>query len=104
MGHSTLPPTPDGNSVTDVQFKAASSEEAQTGLLGWVSCTVNRSLRLDGITLRRTHGGRHALSFPARRDASGRQYFFVRPLGDAARKDFEHQIFVTLGLDVGATR
>jgi len=49
------------------------------GLLGYVSCTV-ANLRIDGLTLRRTRDGRFAISFPCRRDGSGRKHPIVRPL------------------------
>jgi len=50
------------------------------GRVGFVACTV-AGLRLDGLVLRRTRGGRLALSFPCRRDARGRRHPFVRPEG-----------------------
>ena len=90
--------------VTHVRFKAASSREARTGLLGWVSCTVNGSLRLDGLSLRRTADARLVLSFPARRDGAGRQHFYVRPSDDRARREIERQVFQALGLEEGAKR
>jgi hypothetical protein len=52
------------------------------GLLGYVSCTV-AGLHLDGLTLRRTRGGRLAVSFPCRRDRRGRRHPIVRPRGKA---------------------
>lgn len=48
------------------------------GLLGFVSCSV-AGLCLDGLTLRRTRQGRLAVSFPCRRDRSGRKHPIVRP-------------------------
>jgi DNA-binding cell septation regulator SpoVG len=83
--------------ITNVRFMAASQDEVKTGLLGYVSATLNDSLALDGLTLRRTTDGRLALSFPARRDNAGRQRFFLRPLGDEARREIEGQIFRSLG-------
>ena len=90
--------------VTSTEFKAASPAEVQTGLLGWISVTVNGGLRLDGLTVRRTVGGSLTLSFPARRDATGHQHFFVRPLDDQTRRHIERQVFQALGLEEGAKR
>ena len=90
--------------ITDLRFMAASHIEVKGGLLGWVSCTLNGTLCLDGLALRRTLDGRLVLSFPARRDASGRQHAIVRPLDDRARKAVESQIFAALGLEEGAAR
>lgn len=89
--------------LSHVEFTAANEADVAAGLLGWVRVTVNDRLRLDGITLRKTASGRAALSFPARRDGSGCQRPYVRPLDDRARRDFESQIFRALGLPETAT-
>ena len=91
--------TVDALQVSDVRFKAAPSRDVRTGLVGWISCAVNQALRLDGLVLRRTLEGRLTLSFPARRDSTGRQRFFVRPLDDRARREIEQQIFRALALE-----
>lgn len=85
--------------IQNVQFKAASQGDVMTGLIGWISCTLNARLQLDGIALHRTLDGRRTLSFPARRDGSGRQHFFVRPLDTATREEIEAQIFAALGIE-----
>ena len=90
--------------IRKVCFTSASPGEVQTGLLGWVSCTLNGTLRLDGLVLRRTADGRLALTFPARRDACGRQHCYVRPLDDRARREIERHIFAALGLEEGTAR
>lgn len=84
--------------VADVRLHSGCADQASSGLLGWVSCTVNASLRLDGITLRRTVDGRLTLSFPIRRDRTGREQPYIRPLDRTARREIEHQIFRALGL------
>lgn len=84
--------------ITRVRYTAASADEAETGLLGFISCVLNGALRLDGITLRRTANGRHALSFPGHRDGGGYQHFYIEPLNDRVRCEIEHQIFRALGL------
>ena len=90
--------------ITNVTFKSASAEDVETGLLGWVSCTLNHTVRLDGMALRRTADARLVLSFPARRDAMGQKHFYVQPLGDTARRDIEFQILRALGLEEPAAR
>jgi hypothetical protein len=55
---------------------------------------INDAIVLDGIALRRTlDGNRLTLSFPARRDGSGRQRFFSRPVSDPVRREIERQCF-----------
>ena len=82
--------------ISEVSFTTASGHDARAGLLGWIRATVNDSLRLDGLTLRRTESGRLAISFPSRRDSSGRRHFFVRPVNDDARREVERQIIEAL--------
>ena len=84
--------------ITDVRFTSANSVQAEKGLLGWVSCTLNSSIRLSSIALRRTSDGRFALSFPARKDSGGNKHSYIRPLDDETRRDIERQIFTALGL------
>lgn len=85
--------------ISEVRLTEAPFEEARSGLLGWVTCTVNDTLRLDGITLRRTADGRLTLSFPARRDSTGRQHAIVRPIDDRTRRELERQVFRALGFE-----
>ena len=86
--------------VSHVQFVAASSQDFARGLLGWVSFNIDGNLRIDGVGVRRTLDNRLALSFPARRDGSGRQHPFVRPLDDATRREIEAQVFQSLGIEI----
>lgn len=78
--------------LTEIRFAASSDAERRTGLLGWVSATLNGALRLDGLALRRTADGRLTVSFPAKRDGSGRQHHYVRPIDDASRREIERQL------------
>ena len=84
--------------ITNVAFTAAPEDLVETGLLGFVSCSVGDAIRLQGLTLRRTATGRLAVSFPARTDSAGRRHYFSHPLDDDARRDIEAQIFAALGL------
>ncbi len=87
--------------IGNVRFTASSPKENESGLVGWVSCSVNGGLHLDGLALRRTADDRLMLSFPARRDGSGRQHFYVRPLDERTRREIESQIFRALNLEEG---
>ena len=90
--------------VSSVGFINASVSDVRNGLLGYVTCVIGEMLLLDGITLRRTRDGRMTLSYPSRRDASGRQHAIVRPLNDQARRDLERQIFEKLGIEQEVTK
>ena len=82
--------------ISNVQLKSAQISNAESGLLGWVSCSINGSLRLDGIAVRRTAGGRLALSFPARTDSRGGRHPIVRPLDDEIRRAIEAAVLGAL--------
>jgi len=92
------PPMTSGIEIASLRFVAAEPDQMVDGLLGWVALTLGNQIRLDGIAVRRTLAGRLALSYPARRDRSGRQHFYVRPLDDAARREIEREVFRRLGL------
>ena len=84
--------------ISDVKFTAATPQEATKGLQGFIKCVLNGRIMLDGVTLRRSRGGRMTLSFPARQDKTGTQHFYIRPLDGAAHRVFERQIFQALGI------
>ncbi len=90
-----------GIRVTGVQLVSAGAAARISGLLGWVSCTLNDEVRLDGIALRRTSEGRLVLSFPERRDGAGRRHPYIRPVDDEARRAIEHEILTAIGLGGG---
>ena len=87
--------------VTEVRLAPAAPSETGSGLLGYVSFQLG-ALVLDGIALRRTRDGRLALSFPERRDSSGRRRPLVRPLDDAARRAIEAAVLAALSIEEGA--
>jgi hypothetical protein len=84
--------------VSRVRLTASSPEMVRTGHLGYLRLVLNDTVAIDGISLRRALDGRFTLSFPTRRDQRGRQHFVVRPIDDAARRDFERQVFAALNL------
>ena len=83
--------------ITRVRILPASSQERAAGLLAYVGFCLG-GLSLDGMTLRRTLRGELRLSYPARRDRSGRDHPLVRPVDDAMRRVIEAQVFEALGL------
>ncbi len=85
--------------IGDVRFVSGSPIDVQGGLIGWVSCVLNGTIHLDGISLRRTLNGRLTLSFPGRCDRAGRRHYYVRPLDDRSRRDIEHQVLKALGYE-----
>ena len=78
--------------ITSVGFTPSSPGQVRTGLLGYVSCVLAGRVVLDGITLRRTAAGRLTLSFPERRDRSGKRHALIRPLDSDARHEIERQV------------
>jgi DNA-binding cell septation regulator SpoVG len=90
--------------ITDVRFVAAAHDDVAHGLLGWIRCTLNDSLRVDGIAVRRTLAGKLAISFPARTDGWGQRHSILRPLSDRVRRELEQQIFHALRMEDGVTR
>lgn len=84
--------------IGNVVFTAANPKDVQTGCLGWISFLIGRTLKVDGIALRRCRSGRLALSFPARQDGCGRLRYYLRPLDDQSRQEVERQVFAAIGL------
>ena len=81
--------------IIDVRLVPAPASLAHTGLLGFVSCSVN-GVALDGIAVRRSRSGEVALTFPERRDAAGRHHRYFRLLDAGARADLEAQVLTEL--------
>jgi hypothetical protein len=93
-------PTPDHTAlhISNIKFTAASPDDVATGLVGYVSAVLNSSVKIDCLTLRRAAADGHLLlSYPAKRDATGRQHPIIRPLDDEARREIEAQVFEALG-------
>ena len=82
-----------------MNFTAAGVKEQRTGLLGWVSFSINEALTLEGVGLRRTCEGRFALSFPLRSDSAGNKHDLIRPSNSDARREIETQVFDALHPD-----
>ena len=86
--------------IDNIHFIAATRRQSHAGLLGWLSFSLDGTLRLDGITLRKTMAGRLALSFPARTDASGQHHPIIRPVDDDARRRIEQAVLAALPFGV----
>ena len=85
--------------VSGVSFTPASPDEVRRGLVGYVTLCFADLLLLDGLTLRVTESGRHALSFPCRTDSQGRRHPYFRPQDDRARRIIERAVFNVLGVE-----
>lgn len=85
-------------SISAVRFTAASARDEASGLIGFISLVVDDTLVLDGLTLRRTRSGRHALSYPERVDRRGDTHPLIRPRDDAARRQIEELVLKALGI------
>jgi hypothetical protein len=83
-------------SISAVRFSPARALDVQTGLLGYVSCSIDDLFELDGIALRRTALGELRLSFPMRTDSTGRRHPLLRPLHAAAWRTMQAQVFTAL--------
>jgi DNA-binding cell septation regulator SpoVG len=82
--------------ISDIRFAPACADLREKGLLGWVCCSLNGELQLDGIAVRRTRDGRYVLSFPARTDSNGVTHDYVRPLSSDVRDAIQVQVIGTL--------
>jgi hypothetical protein len=90
--------------ISGVGFTPGTEDDAKRGLIGYVTCCFGELLLLDGLVLRRTESGRHALSFPCRTDGRGTRHPYFRPLDDRARNIIENAIFNVLGIEREARR
>ncbi len=88
-------PTLGGPLDVDIKIRTwvrGTADDERAGLLGYLSIFYG-SVIIGGITVRRTEGGRLALSFPERRDSKGRRHSVVRPIDDEARLAIEAAVF-----------
>ena len=78
--------------VTGLTFTPADAAHRESGLLGWLRVTLAGAVIIDGLALRRTLGGRLALSWP--RKSNGRSV--VTPANAEARRRIEDAVFGAL--------
>ena len=84
--------------IHNVRFIPATPQKMGQGLLGYISCTLNGLLLLDGIVLRRTLEGSLTLSFPARKDGMGKKHPFIKPQNTDIREEIRAQVLDALGI------
>ena len=85
--------------ITGVGFVPGTEQDAREGLVGYVTAIFAGHLLLDGLVLRRTETGKHALSFPSRTDRRGNRHAYYRPIDDGARRLIEDTVFRALGIE-----
>lgn len=78
--------------ITGLQYVPAPDNLVATGLLGWASFVLDGQVRLSGIGVRTTRGGRMTLSFPFRDDGFGWRWTYIQPVGDAHRVALEREV------------
>jgi len=78
--------------IGDIRFAPAKPELRARGLIGWMCCSLNGEIQLDGIAVRRTADGRYFLSFPARTDSNGVSHDYIKPLSKDVRDAIESQV------------
>jgi DNA-binding cell septation regulator SpoVG len=78
--------------LSAITITPAPFEHRSDGLVAFVAVTLNGSLRIDGITVRRSLTGRLYVSFPRHRNSRGEEQFVVRPLDQETTAHLESQI------------
>ncbi len=91
---------PSHTRVMNVEFTPAPRAAVRRGMLGYLSFDLEGTWHVDGVALRRTRGGRLALSFPSRIDRFGFEHAHLRPTCDRARRAIERAVLAELGLEV----
>ncbi len=82
--------------VSSVSFTPSAPQLQAQGLLGWMRCTIDGDLAVDGIGLRRTWSGELTFSWPGHTAGTGRFHHHVRPADDAARRTLEAELLAHL--------
>lgn len=75
--------------ISDVKLTAASATHRERGLLYWARVRFDDRWEINSLTVRRTMAGKVVVTWPTRRDGSGREHPIVRALDDAARTELE---------------
>lgn len=90
--------------ISQLTFVAAAESDRSNGLLGYLSFVLGGTLRIDGVTVRRSAVGHIALSFPERTDRHGRRHAIVHPIDRDAQLRIERTILEMLAHDLGGRR
>ena len=86
--------------VTNVVFQGAPEELGRTGLLGYVTFTLNDLVHIKRVALRRSDRGSLVLRYPKRRLLCGHQVEYVVPVDDEVRRAIELQVLALLSTEV----
>lgn len=84
--------------ISNVRARTAPPLGLQSGLLAIVDLTLNDTVRIEGIPLRRSLEGRLVLSFPVCCAPRARASLGIRPISDGVRRAIEEQVFRALGI------
>jgi hypothetical protein len=84
------------SSIEIRRFDLGDATDRRRGLIAFITLLVDGRWRID-VTVRRTRAGRHALSFPARRDCDGRSRLVAGPADAATRREVERYVLAELG-------
>lgn len=82
--------------ITSVQLTRAPAELRATGLLYWAKCRVDDRWQLDGLGIRRTARGTTIVTFPSRKDGTGRERPYIAPLDAETRQAVEDALAAAL--------
>jgi len=80
-----------GIEITEVQVRLR-SPDVEGSLIGWASCVINGSIKLDNVEIRRARDGRLFIRCPntGSRGRTVHRYFY--PITSEARRAFEAAI------------
>jgi DNA-binding cell septation regulator SpoVG len=78
--------------LSKITFTPVPPGHRSDGLVAFVAVTLNGSLRIDGITVRRSLTGRLYVAFPRHRDSRGEEQYVVRPLDQETTEHLESPI------------
>ena len=82
--------------VTSVRFRPAPSFDRRDGLLGFAAVTINHTLAVESVAVRRTRAGKNVISLPTRRDGKGVQHAIVAVTTHEAHQALESQVLAEL--------
>jgi hypothetical protein len=82
--------------VTQVRFRPGKPIDIAQGYLGKATVTFGDSLTVDGVGIRLTRRGLHAVSFPAPKDGDGTRRPVVWPIDAAAHASIERDVIACL--------
>lgn len=82
--------------VSDITFQRAHGAAYRGGVEGWVRCTIDSWLRLDGLVIRRTATGDVSVFFPEHIDAAARRHALIWPVRAEDRAELQRVILLEI--------